>query len=838
MICVGMVRPSRLAPLLVCAAAWSAGARAQFHRATDPVASPASALVLQDDALAVDVNPAAIGQLNGLSVALLHSEVDRAGSFLGRGDALYLAGRVIGPLGIGLSLQSIRPGDDAARPPGAGGVDRAMAALALSYTASASLSMGVATRLFASGNASFDGLTAFDASLLFRPNRWLSMSLLGRDLFVSRGGLGTAGLDLDASLMLSMALRPLPGQAVTISADLVSQLQRPLHVGARSGVAIEVPYVGTASGVIEVEHLGDSDAALRVMAELAIHAGQASVAGGVHGGDGFDEAPGWYAMVRGEAAGRDGLPEAARVLDIEIPHLSARGMLALTLALERARTEPRIAGVLLRPRGTDMGIAYAQELRMQIQSLRAAGKRVICHLDSASGSEYYACAAADRVLLDPAGDVRLLGIASSMMLFGEALQKLGVRADFIRIGPYKSAPEQLTQAQMSEAAREQVNTLLDDGQTRMYADLASDLRVSRERVTQIMDEGPYLAHAAVTQRLANATADEFELEDGSLDLFGDRALTRALPRENQRTWGRDPSLGIVVIEDEIVDGESVEVPLIGIHMTGAQTVVRELEQLGRDPSIRAIVLRVDSPGGAAMGSDKIWRAVRRLRKLKPVIASMGAIAASGGYYVASAADEIWADPGTLTGSIGIFYGKVDVEQLAAKLGVHVESFARGRRAGAESNYRPFTDDERAALTDVLRGYYRMFLARVAEGRNMSVEAVDAVARGRVHSGDAARRLGLVDRLGGLASALIRARQLAQLPAEAGVVVRPLRPTGLLDYVLGGKLSAAVGSADAALEAPAAVVLPRELQALLAAMITVEQLEGGSPLALLPFGLQL
>ena len=236
----------------------------------------------------------------------------------------------------------------------------------------------------------------------------------------------------------------------------------------------------------------------------------------------------------------------------------------------------------------------------------------------------------------------------------------------------------------------------------------------------------------------------------------------------------------MLLDEEIVDGDNVDIPLVEIHMTGGNTVVQTIEGMAADPNIRAIVLRIDSPGGAALASEKIWRAVRRARKHKPVIASMGAIAASGGYYVAAAASEIWADPSTVTGSIGIFYGKVDVAQLAEKLGVHIENFRRGKRAGGESLFRPFTDDERAALADLLRDYYRLFLARVAEGRGMSVEAVDALARGRVYSGDAALRVGLVDRLGGLGSALIRrarargARPRCRGRSAAAPALRPAR----------------------------------------------------------------
>jgi protease-4 len=217
---------------------------------------------------------------------------------------------------------------------------------------------------------------------------------------------------------------------------------------------------------------------------------------------------------------------------------------------------------------------------------------------------------------------------------------------------------------------------------------------------------------------------------------------------------------------------------------------------------------------------------------------MGAVAASGGYYVASAASEIWADPSTLTGSIGIFYGKVDVVGLADLIGVQIENFRRGEHAGADGIYRPFTDEERAALAEALRTYYRLFLSRVAEGRGMTVEAVDAVARGRVYSGDAAQSLGLVDRLGGFASALLRARELGGLGRDAEVVVRPPRKSGLLDYLVGGGLSAAVDDSENEAGERKAVAVPRSLRPLLRAAATLDRLGVGQPLALLPYELDM
>ncbi|HKU41678.1 MAG TPA: signal peptide peptidase SppA, partial [Polyangiales bacterium] len=493
--------------------------------------------------------------------------------------------------------------------------------------------------------------------------------------------------------------------------------------------------------------------------------------------------------------------------------------------------DPRVAGVLLRPRESGLGTAHAQELRMAIAALRGAGKRVICHLENATGTEYYACAGADAVLIDPAGSIRLLGTSADMLLFGDTLRKVGLRADFVRIGEYKSAPEQLAHGALSEPAREELRTLLGDVHARVVQDVASDLRIEQARLREIMDEGPQLAPQAVRDKLVSGTIDEVVLKRGSDgDRFDGRPLTDTWPRRVSEDWDSGPRIGVVMIDGTIVDGENVDVPILGIHMTGGRTATAAIDGLANDPQCRAIVVRVDSPGGAVLASDQIWRAIRRAREHKPVVISMGAVAASGGYYVASAGDEIWADPSTLTGSIGIYYGKVDAAGLARDLGVGIETFRVGKRAGADSIFRPFTAEERAALTDLIRVYYRMFLQRVAAGRGRSVEQVDALGRGRVYSGDAALRLGLIDRLGGFASALARARQLGRVDADVPVAVVPARPGGLLDYVLGGV------RADADTEPAVQQLIPADLRSAFAHVVALEQLGAATPLALLPYDL--
>jgi protease-4 len=265
-------------------------------------------------------------------------------------------------------------------------------------------------------------------------------------------------------------------------------------------------------------------------------------------------------------------------------------------------------------------------------------------------------------------------------------------------------------------------------------------------------------------------------------------------------------------------------------MSGGRTVVDAIDRMAANSRIRAIVLRVDSPGGAVMASDQIWRAVQRARKKKPVIASMGEVAASGGYYVASAANEIWASPSTITGSIGIFYGKVDIEPLVKHFGVNVETEKRGSHAGADSMFRPFTDADRALLVEKLRVWYRQFLERVAEGRKLPIERVDALARGRVYSGDSAHALGLIDSLGGFGSALARARELGGLPVDAEVVVSPQRPSSLLDYVLGVSDSKAKSEAQA--------LLPSAFKPFLSQLYFMTRMAATEPVALYEGPLQI
>lgn len=800
-------------------------AAAQFHRATDPVATPASTIVQRDDAGSIDVSPAQLGFVPGFSMLYVHAEVDERDGWLGQGDAVSIATPLWFGLSLGATFQSLRPG-----PRARDAADRAAFGFGLAFAPWKRFSLGVSGRGFYAGNDRFDGLSAVDIGFAWRAADWLALSLSGRDLFASRSGFGTAGLDLGASLMFGWQVRPFGDGNLLLNFDVA--LDRESRAGGRVGLGFRIPNFGQVNSLVELEHVGEDDEHFRVLAELSASFEGFSLGGGIVAGDNLGQAPGAYALVRFDQLARPGVRPAGRVLDLELNAGGPREVVELLLSLDSAVRDERVAGVLLRPRESGLGTAHAQELRMAIAALRGAGKRVICHLENATGTEYYGCAGADAVLIDPAGSIRLLGASADLLMLGETLRKVGLRADFVRIGEYKSAPEQFAHEQLSEPARAEVRVLLGDVQARVVQDIASDLRVSPARVNAIMDDGPQLAPQAVRDKLVAASVDEVVLKNGEGRRFDGRALTQQLPRTSNEDWDSGPRIGVVMIDGAIVDGDNVDVPFLGMHMTGGRTASDAIDGLANDPLTNAIVVRVDSPGGAVLASDQIWRAIRRARERKPVVVSMGAVAASGGYYVASAGDEIWADPSTLTGSIGIYYGKVDAEELAHTLGVGIETFRIGKRAGAESLFRPFSPEERAALVERIRVYYRMFLSRVAAGRRRTVEQVDALGRGRVYSGDAALRLGLIDRLGGFASALARARELGRVSPNASVVVVPQRPGGLLDYVL--------GSARAAVEGPTPVaeLVPAELRAAFKHAVTLERLGSASPLALLPYDLSL
>jgi protease-4 len=483
--------------------------------------------------------------------------------------------------------------------------------------------------------------------------------------------------------------------------------------------------------------------------------------------------------------------------------------------------------------GFEGTLGQIQDVRWVLSRLQRAGKPVACYLEEGSGSGYYLCAGADQVLVNTGGGVHLSGLRMSTLYLGEAMDRLGIRFEMLRVGEYKSSPEQFTQTGPSPESAEATNAYLSSIYRRWIWDMAHDREVSTERMMEMVDGGPYLAEEGVEASLIDRAIFADELDEELEDLFGrhftlDDEYHEALERRS--SWGGGPAVAVVHVDGNLVDGESFDAGPGWLRRSGARTLARALESVRVDRRIKALVIRVDSPGGSVLASDVVWRQVRRVGKVMPVIASMGGVAASGGYYVACAADEVYATPATLTGSIGVYYGKLELSGLLEKIGVHPVAFTRGRRAGYNHWSRPWTEEERQALSVKVRSYYNQFLDRVVTSRSnfKTRDEVDRVARGRIWSGNQAKRLGLVDKIGRLQHAIERAAERAELGDDYEVIHLPRQQPGLLERVL-DLLGFSASEAEA---------LPPAMQQALEAAGPMIYAEPGRAQALLPYGVVL
>jgi protease-4 len=460
------------------------------------------------------------------------------------------------------------------------------------------------------------------------------------------------------------------------------------------------------------------------------------------------------------------------------------GYLSLLRRLRDAGRDHRVRGLLLELDELPFSFAQIEELRELVLDARARGKPIAAYLKGNAGNGAYLLATAcDRIYVHPAANLDLVGLSAEMMYLRSALDLVGVEAQYARRGKYKSAPEQFIGSQSSEPAREQMGALLDD-----LSGVLSDA-VARGRgrpaadVQALIDGGPYTAEEAVAGGLVDGALYRDELGKALEGVFPERWNPNDAYGADPDTsgWAPQRAIAVIVVDGVIAPGSSSPGNLLGGAATGSRTVVKALEQAARANAVKAVVLRVDSPGGSAFASDEIWRAVERFKETgKPLVVSMGGYAASGGYYVSAGADAIYAMPSTVTGSIGIYGGKFNGADLLDKIDVTVETYTRGRHAAMYSIARPFDDSEFAALDRMIADGYRQFKSKVEVGRNLTPERVEELAQGHVWSGKAARERGLVDDTGGFYDAVERARRDAGLRADVPyslVVFDPWVPDG-------------------------------------------------------------
>ncbi|MFM8336916.1 MAG: signal peptide peptidase SppA [Opitutaceae bacterium] len=458
-----------------------------------------------------------------------------------------------------------------------------------------------------------------------------------------------------------------------------------------------------------------------------------------------------------------------------------------TRALRAAAKDERIAGVYLTgdlsPADFGSGYAALRELRTALEDFRAAGKPVQAYLTQATTRTYYVASAADNLALDPYGMILMPGLASQPMFFAGLFEKYGVNVQVTRVGKYKSAVETFIRRDMSPENREEVTQLLGDIWSVLLADIAKTRKLESAEIQAVVDrEGMIRAQPALEGKLVDRVAYRDEIyEDlkartgraGSKEPFRQVALAqyaKQLKDGGASDSGKKSSakgrIAVVYAEGEIVDGEG------NIGEIGGSELSRTLRKLRQDTNVKAVVLRVNSPGGSASASEVIQREVRLIREVKPLIVSMGSYAASGGYWISAPADRIFAESSTITGSIGVFGLQFDVQRLAADFGVSFDTVKTGRFADALTITRAKTPEEMAVLQRMVDWIYGEFVAKVAEGRKLTPDQVEAIAQGRVWSGREALARGLVDEIGGLEAALAHAAKRAGLGENPRVTEYP------------------------------------------------------------------
>lgn len=439
--------------------------------------------------------------------------------------------------------------------------------------------------------------------------------------------------------------------------------------------------------------------------------------------------------------------------------------------IEAAADDSRISALVLHIDGVDWGWAKLDEVRDAILTFRASGKPVFASLSGGGEPEYYLASAANRIAAPPSAILQIDGLVASAMFFRGSFDKLEISPNFAHAGQYKTGVEPYTRTGLSPEGKLALESLLDDQFERLVDSLAAARGLSSDSVLAIVDGGPYRARRAlaiglIDTLLYDADVDSLAMRSGShrrssVDLY-DYITQLSGPSGGTH-------IALVTASGVISGGKSRYSASDGVIL-GSETISEALRQVRARRAIKAVVLRIDSPGGELQASDDIWREVARLQETKPVVVSMSDYAASGGYYMAAPADLIVAQPGTITGSIGVYGGKLNVLGLYRKLGLNVESVSRGKHAGMMSPFRDFTEEEAIRFRSDMEDGYRMFLDRVAEGRGVTVEEADSVGQGRVWSGRTAATLALVDTLGGFGVAFELARELAKIPENEEVMV--------------------------------------------------------------------
>jgi protease-4 len=444
--------------------------------------------------------------------------------------------------------------------------------------------------------------------------------------------------------------------------------------------------------------------------------------------------------------------------------------------LRKAKRDSRIKTVLLMPSGLQLPYwAKVQELRDAVIDFRKSGKRVVAFLEYGGDREYYLASAADKVYLLPSSPLDVSGVAWYEVFLRGGLDKVGAYPDILHVGAYKSAANQFTEKGFTPEHREMLESLTRDTYDQMVRGIAESRKKSEQEIRALLNQGPFVPDEALRVGLVDDLAYEDQLDDREPTLDKDdmdRVEGRNYLRVTPASVGFRPRsrIALVYAIGTIASGKSTFDPLNG-SILGSETLIEQIRKAREDDSVKAIVLRVDSPGGSALASDVIWRELMLTRdadNARPLVVSMSDLAASGGYYIAMAGDSIVAQPGTLTGSIGVVGGKIALGGALNKVGINHDAVASGPNATIGSPFTPFTPSQRVKMQEMMQNIYDDFVEKAAESRKTTPEKIDEVAQGRVWTGQQAREHGLVDALGGLDTAIAIAKERAKIPKDEDV----------------------------------------------------------------------
>ena len=520
---------------------------------------------------------------------------------------------------------------------------------------------------------------------------------------------------------------------------------------------------------------------------------------------------------------------------------------SLMAQFRKAKVDRRITAVMLDIDMTEAGWAKSEELRSAIQDFRTSGKPVYAYMEMGLNKDYYIASACDKIFVPPPGEIFTIGLAADVMFFRGSLDKLGIYPDVYQIGKYKSAGDMFTQKEMTEAHREYINSMLDDLYGRYLQGIATSRNKTVDEVKNLIDNAPYTAAQAKDAGLIDGAMYREEVEKELKKRLGYKdsdelhiARGSDYRQISQESLGlnKGEKIAVVYASGDIVSGRS-SFGGAGQETIGSDSMIRTLNQVRDDKAIKAIVLRIDSPGGSSLASDIIWRAIEAAKAKKPVVVSMSDVAASGGYYIACNANRIVAQPSTITGSIGVVGGKPVVRGFYDWIGISNEYVMRGKNAGMFRETEKFSDTEQAKFKEFLNSTYDDFITKVGKGRNKDKEFIDSIGQGRVWTGSQGKERGLVDEYGGLDKAIEIAKQLANIPADRSIqrVILPQPPT-FLEQLLNAGDDDSESDAQAKQEAALLSAVPEDVREGLRYAQLLDRASKGEPVYLMPFKLRI